>query len=32
MVELYNLFKSSPGMTLKVLRQGREQNFNYTFR
>jgi len=31
-VELYNLFKSSPGMTLKVLRQGREQNFNYTFR
>jgi general secretion pathway protein C len=32
MVELYNLFKSSPGMNLKVLRQGREQNFNYTFR
>lgn len=32
MVELYNLFKSSPGMTLKFLRQGREQNFNYTFR
>jgi len=32
MVELYNLFKSSPNMTLKVLRQGREQNFNYTFR
>jgi general secretion pathway protein C len=32
MVELYNLLKSSPNMALKVMRQGREQNFNYTFR
>ena len=32
MVELYNLLKSSPRMALKVMRQGSEQNFNYTFR
>lgn len=32
MVELYNQFKSSPGMSIKILRQGRQQNLNYTFR
>ena len=32
MIELYNSLKSGSGMSLKVKRQGREQNFNYNFR
>jgi general secretion pathway protein C len=32
MIELYNSLKSSPGMALKVMRQGRQETFNYTFR
>lgn len=32
MVELYNLFKSSSSMALKMKRQGREEILNYSFR
>jgi general secretion pathway protein C len=32
MMELYNLLKSSSSMALKVMRQGRQETFNYTFR
>jgi general secretion pathway protein C len=32
MIELYNSLKAASGMSLKVKRQGRQENFNYIFK